>query len=166
MAQELKKEIEALVRMRLELDIAHKSESEKIDAQLETIKMSMQEISSLLEVDITPRITLQQRLAGCFSPVVGWVKRNSTTLFWFILYLVAIPVFFCVGYFLPQLGSLQPNPDRDTPPALLTMTHTEHDLLRSAGKLVNRDIDKYESVGDALSAFYAESGDSATTVVS
>jgi len=37
------------------------------------------------------------------------------------------------------------------------MTQTEHDLLRSSGKLVNRDIDKYESVGDALSAFYAES---------
>jgi len=50
-----------------------------------------------------------------------------------------------------------PTPEPPMPIPLLTMTHTELDLLRSAGKLVNRDIDKYESVGDALSAFYAES---------
>jgi len=163
MTHNLKESIESLTRMRKELETVYLSESAVIDVRLEEIKNSLLETLSLLEPP--PRITLRKRMADCFTSMRKWVnlKNTGNTLYWLILFIAVVIAFVCGQSVNEQKHQKQeqheerqvnPTPE---PPALLTMTQTEHDLLRSAARLVNRDIDQYESVGEALSAFYAES---------
>ena len=64
---------------------------------------------------------------------------------------------FCILCYLLEVKIKFSHPDRNNTATILTMTQTEYELLRSAEKLVNNDIGKFATVGDALSAFYAES---------
>ena len=100
-----------------------------------------------------PHITFRQRFAGYFSSSVGWVKKNTLTfvqwiLVFLLIYLVAIASFLVVERYS--------NSDKNTA-TILTMTQTDYELFRSAARLVNNDVGKFATVGEALSAFYAES---------
>ena len=150
--QEMKDKIESLQQELQEVESSYKFQVDRIDSQLGKIKDSLLETLSLLQPP--PRKTLQKRFAEYFSFPTEWLRTNGKTI---LFYFVIIPILFCGMYLFLQKDFRQPIPDKTSPPALLTMTQTEYNLLRSAEGLVNKDIDKFNSIGDAISAFYAES---------
>ena len=153
MIHELKETIEELTRRREGAEKIYKSEIEYIDLQLNAISASLTETLSLLGIAAPKkRIGLLGRFLEYLSQAVRLVRQNGKTV---LFYLVIVPVLLYGLYCISKQDF--PNPDKNTPEVLLTMTQTERDLLRSAAKLVNRDIDGYDSVGEAISALYAES---------
>ena len=114
-------------------------------------KQSLQARLCLLDdaVSPLPRVGLRQRMARYFNE---WVKKNGLAFVKWILvliitYLVVLASFLVVA----RYSNLETSTT-----ATLKMEQTDYELCRSATRLVVKDIDQFESVGEALSALYAE----------
>ena len=149
---EWKDKIESLQQELQEVESSYQFQVDRIDSQLGKIKGSLLETLALLTP--SPRKTLRQWLAEYFSFPTEWLGKNLWTFISLMLILQAI--IFAILVFSQKEHWATPTPDK-TAPAVLTMTQPEYDLLRSAENLVNKDVGKFVSIGNALSAFYAES---------
>jgi hypothetical protein len=149
--QEMKDKIESLQQELQEVESSYKFQVDRIDSRLGKIKDSLLETLSLLQPP--PRKTLRKRITGYFVPTWDWTRQNGVNIFLFLAFVFLLYSFY---YSLSQLEGWHKFPDKKSP-VVLTMTQQEYDLLRSAERLVNKDVGKYQNIGDALSAFYAES---------
>jgi len=149
MIKELQEKIEGLTQKRKDVEHIYRSEVAKIDMQLKTIKESLLETLSLL--GSPSQLGLRKRLTVFFKPAVDCFKKDGWKA---LFYFACASALLYVMYYLVQHDFLNTNPDRNTA-VVLTMTQAEYDLVRSAGRLVVRDLENFDSVGAALSAFYA-----------